>query len=272
MTPRRPLPRESEASRAVLVEVLQVLGAYREALCVIGGLVPELLLPARGHVGSLDVDLAFDARRVQPSAYASIRRCLLAAGYAQPAAGVGVFLRSVPGARTVTVKVDLVACEDRAASPMIPILVQDLRLGRLTGMDLAFDGSVTTTVRGRMPDGAENAVSARIVGLPAFLCLKAFALAERRKEKDAYDIAFVLRHCAEGPAELGRAARRIARLERGAEALSILAQKFETIESLGPRWNAEFCGAIGDDPAAAARDAYERAQVFLRAASEPEAK
>ena len=45
------------ASRAVLVDVLGVLGAYRSHLVVIGGWVPELRFPGRGHPGSLDVDL-----------------------------------------------------------------------------------------------------------------------------------------------------------------------------------------------------------------------
>ena len=46
------------ASRAVLIEVANVLGAFREHLVVVGGWVPELLFPDKGHIGSLDVDLA----------------------------------------------------------------------------------------------------------------------------------------------------------------------------------------------------------------------
>ena len=48
----------TSASRAVLIEVLNVLGAFRDDIVLVGGWVPELLYPDRGHIGSLDVDLA----------------------------------------------------------------------------------------------------------------------------------------------------------------------------------------------------------------------
>ena len=47
----------TSASRAVLVEVLQVLGAFRDDIVLVGGWVPDLLYPNLGHGGSLDVDL-----------------------------------------------------------------------------------------------------------------------------------------------------------------------------------------------------------------------
>jgi len=38
------------ASRAVLIEVLNVLGAFRDDIVLVGGWVPELLYPDRGHI------------------------------------------------------------------------------------------------------------------------------------------------------------------------------------------------------------------------------
>jgi hypothetical protein len=51
--------REVEAARRVIVELWQILGAYRDALVLVGGWVPELLLPHAKppHTGSIDVDL-----------------------------------------------------------------------------------------------------------------------------------------------------------------------------------------------------------------------
>ena len=49
-----------EAARSVLLELGRLLGEYMDEIVVVGGWVPELLLPqdqAR-HVGSIDVDLA----------------------------------------------------------------------------------------------------------------------------------------------------------------------------------------------------------------------
>ncbi|GMV26741.1 MAG: hypothetical protein AMXMBFR58_27720 [Phycisphaerae bacterium] len=56
---------------------------YLDGIVVIGGWVPELTFPGRGHVGSFDVDLALDARRIRPDGYTSIRKRLLDEGYTQ---------------------------------------------------------------------------------------------------------------------------------------------------------------------------------------------
>jgi hypothetical protein len=42
----------------VLIEVMNVLGAFRDEIVLVGGWVPDLLYPGRGHMGLLDVDLA----------------------------------------------------------------------------------------------------------------------------------------------------------------------------------------------------------------------
>src|SRR6202795_2101828 len=69
------------ASRAVLIEVANVLGAFREHLVVVGGWVPELLFPNRGHMGSLDVDLAVAPTARAENAYETILKRMLEAGY-----------------------------------------------------------------------------------------------------------------------------------------------------------------------------------------------
>jgi hypothetical protein len=48
---------QTTACWAVLIEVTNVLGAFRDQLVIVGGWVPELLDLNRGHIGSLDVDL-----------------------------------------------------------------------------------------------------------------------------------------------------------------------------------------------------------------------
>ena len=44
--------KEDEA-RSVLVETLNILGAFREQLVVVGGWVPDLLYPGKQHIGSI---------------------------------------------------------------------------------------------------------------------------------------------------------------------------------------------------------------------------
>ena len=51
--------REVEAAKSVLIELMQILGEYREQMVLIGGWVPFFLF-GPGHVGSTDVDIALD--------------------------------------------------------------------------------------------------------------------------------------------------------------------------------------------------------------------
>ena len=73
--------KEAEAARAVLLEVLNALGAMRDDLVIVGGWVPDLLYPSSNHMGSLDVDLAVSPKAIGGNAYSSIRRRLTQLGY-----------------------------------------------------------------------------------------------------------------------------------------------------------------------------------------------
>ena len=71
------------AARAVMLELVRLLGEYRDEIVIVGGWVPELLLPLAQprHIGSTDVDLALDHRRITEAAYQTIREHLLRHGY-----------------------------------------------------------------------------------------------------------------------------------------------------------------------------------------------
>ena len=71
--------RQTEAARRVLVDVGQVLASFADCLVVVGGWTPDLLLtPAsmkdEAHVGSIDVDLALDASKLNDGRYAELIR------------------------------------------------------------------------------------------------------------------------------------------------------------------------------------------------------
>lgn len=54
------------AARSVLVELVQLLGEFRDQIVVVGGWVPVLLFAdaREAHVGTLDIDLALDFQRL----------------------------------------------------------------------------------------------------------------------------------------------------------------------------------------------------------------
>lgn len=72
--------RQIEAAHRVLVDLGQVLAAFADCLVVVGGWIPDLLMPKADepHVGSIDVDLALDAEKLAAGRYAELLKSLIA--------------------------------------------------------------------------------------------------------------------------------------------------------------------------------------------------
>lgn len=251
------------ASHAVLIEVMTILGSEIDKLVVVGGWVPELLYPGRGHVGSLDVDLALDGRRIQPAAYDSIRKRLIEAGYTPAAPPASVFFRDMPGG-SISVKLDLITGEGAVPREQEPqTVIQDMVVGKLRGTDLALDHTVSITLTGTLPDGSVNEVRMRIASVAAFLCMKAHALNERKREKDAYDIYFCVRCCDGGPKVLAVSLRPLLGQPLVDDAVAVLRSKFASVDRVGPQWAGQVASEHGEDLEQIARDAFERVAAFL---------
>ncbi len=251
-----PFSTPQSASRAVLIEALGVLGAYHSQLVVIGGWVPDLQLPGKGHLGSIDVDLAVDTRSLPQGPYATILKRLTEAGYRQGHLS-NVFLRDVPGIRApVAVKLDLVAGQYAGASqPQSIQRVQEMVVGTLRGVDLALDLWDEIKIEGERPDGLADTVRARAATLEGLICMKAFALAERDNPKDAYDVYFCLKN-----GDLDGIADRLkmlASLPLVGEAIRHLNDKFLTIAHRGPTAAAEMANESGEDFEQARRASFE---------------
>jgi hypothetical protein len=248
-----------QASKAVLIEVMNVLGLYRDHLVLIGGWVPELLLPGCGHPGSLDVDLAVDLRGIARQQYDTILQRLLAAGYErQP----NCFTRSVKGA-SAPVKLDLITGEDQDPADESAARFQEIFLGRLHGVDLAFESFSEITIAGPMPDGASNTVRLRIATIEAFIPMKALAMSDRTNPKDAFDIYFCLKHFPGGVDELAALCRPLVKNRFVQEGMRVLGDKFAELNAVGPRWASEVAAENGADPELSRRDAFELMQWLL---------
>ncbi|MCH8962250.1 MAG: hypothetical protein IH820_13265, partial [Bacteroidetes bacterium] len=96
--------RAVEAARRVMLELVRLLGEYRDDIVVVGGWVPELLFPDADHIGSTDVDLALDHRALQDPGYATVLTLLKSRGYEQDSQQPFIFRRRVEiGGEPVTV-------------------------------------------------------------------------------------------------------------------------------------------------------------------------
>ena len=249
---------QTEAARAVLIEVVNILGAFKDDIVIVGGWVPDLKYPGKNHVGSLDVDLAIAPGAVGSDAYSTILARLKEKEYSHKT-GPTRFYRSVPGVDD-PVKVDLISGQYVNKERTGAIRVDELSLNTLRGVDLAFEACEEITIEGTMPSGVHNIVRARIVRPEAFILIKAFTLAERTKEKDAYDIAFILHNYEPSIAALATSLAPLVKAGLGAEAYQILTEKFATLESVGPSWAAQVAEENGEDHTQAQRAAFQDAR------------
>jgi hypothetical protein len=260
--------RQVEAARRVLVDLGQILGGFRECVVVVGGWVPDLLLPqaAEPHVGSIDVDLALDAARLRDGRYAELLGLLLETGRYRKGPKPFQLITNVDlkdGEKPLVVEVDILApVELRLRGHG---RVKGFRVLQAKGCAAAFRAPEVIDVSGPMIDGVKNTVQVRVASLPDFIMMKCLALAGRDKPKDAYDIVYCLDHARGGLAAIAAVWRSHTGEPDIAQAIRVLREKFGSVEAFGPQRAAAFRDlASGDERAIAARRAYELVQTLLR--------
>lgn len=253
------------ACRSVLIGVLTILGKHRDYLIVVGGWVPPLLFGPGEHIGSLDVDLAIDARRAPNYVYETVHNELGKAGY-RPTNLANRFEHDVVrGNRTFTVQLDLITGEAGVAEGQTYRLVQGTPVWCARGVDVVFEHYVEATITGTLPKGGDNTVRVRVATAAAFIVMKAMALNERLKEKDAYDIYYCVANHPQGVGGLVVEFRPMLAESLVANAMRYIRSKFSTIDSVGPVWAAQIVRADGGDYDFALRDAFERVSTLLDA-------
>jgi hypothetical protein len=259
-----------EAARSVLLELVHLLGQYRDDIVVVGGWVPQLLLPmsATPHVGSIDVDLALNHRNLQEAGYASIQELLQRRGYERDLRQPFIFHRTVVvKGNPIEVEVDFLAGEYEGTGPGHRTqVVQEGRARKARGCDLAFDHYVEADIEGELPEGGHDQARIRVSSFVAFLVMKGMALHDRLKEKDAWDVYFTLTNYPGGLEALVEQFK--PHLENGLvnEGLRKIAEKFASPEHVGPKFVADFDEINDpDERALRTRDAFERVNYLLTA-------
>ena len=252
------------AARSVLLELMLALGEYRDDLVLVGGWTPVFLIPqpSRAHVGSIDVDLAINHKNVSDDAYATILDHLTKAGYEQLPNSSFSFRKKIGD---IVVQVDLMSGEyEGTGKRHRHQIVQDTKLRKARGCDIAFVDPELVLLEGELPDGAKDSVRIQVASIGAFLCMKGHALDGRLKEKDAWDIVYCIREYPGGMDALVEKLRPIVQHGLMREALEKIAQHFASPDHRGPRHVADF--EMETDPEtreAIQRDAYERVQYVV---------
>lgn len=238
--------RGAEATERVLIELGHMLGAYRDRLVVIGGIVPTLLIedPEMPHVGTLDIDLTLDAAALrEDDEYARMIELLEAQDYVRKVEATDPDLKPFQlqrlvdlgdGGPVIPVVVDLLMPKGVALNKHRPPLIDKLRVQQIDGGELALRHTVEHVLHGKTPQGWENSVRLKVVSVPAFLALKGHALQNRVKQKDAYDVYYVIRNDPRGLDALVEECRPLLSDPFAAAAYGEIASKFRSAEAYGP--------------------------------------
>ena len=262
--------RQVEAARRVLVDLGQVLKSFEDCVVVVGGWVPDLLMAdsPEPHVGSIDVDVALDAEKLAEGRYAGLLKSLLETRRYHQAEEPFKLYADVSledGLPPVRVEVDFLKSPEAKTRKNKPKLTESFRPLDASGCSAAFEHPELVVMTGKMIKGQVNRVEFRVASIADFLIMKSYALANRDKPKDAYDICFCLDHYAAGLNALAANWQRRAVRNDVVKARAILREKFAAVEAYGPRQVVEFYNATNpEEQEQQARRAYELVQAFLK--------
>lgn len=250
-----------EAAYQVMLEVSQTLSECGEFV-VIGGWVPELHYPNKGHAGSIDVDVV-----LPPDKFATqinLQEHLQKNGYVRSESPTPTrYLRSVSGLKE-DVAVDLLTTPFHLGKKINDAVIGGIQIGSLPGLDLALTYHDVVEMEGEDTIGEQRKVSVKVARPEAFVLIKAFPLDRRKKAKDAYDIAFVLQHYQPSLQQLAARMAPLLEIDSGAEAYELLRKHFNDLDSDGPSNVAEFARELGQDASQMRQAAYQDAQdLFL---------
>ena len=262
-------PRQTEAARRVLIDLGQILAQFKDCLVIVGGWVPDLLLAEaeERHIGSIDVDLALDAAKLNEGRYAEILTLLLNTKRYRKGAKDFQLVVSVDlqdGETPVEVEVEFLAPKEVKLKKHKPKLLENFRVLQADACGVAFQSPVELTLRGQSVRGAQNVVKLRVASLADFVVMKAHAIGGRDKPKDTYDLCYCLEHFPGGMEALAGIWRRRTGEKDVVRAMEILREKFASVDAFGPQQLVEFHNAPDRETQEMhARRAYELVQKFL---------
>jgi Nucleotidyl transferase AbiEii toxin, Type IV TA system len=261
--------RQVEAARRALVDVGQVLASFSDAIVVVGGWVPDLLLPDAKpqHVGSIDVDLALDAGKLEDGRYAELLGLLLDTGRYERGDKEFQLVTSVDlqdNETPVRVEIEFLASADVKLKKNHPKLVEGFRVLQFPAFAAAFESPESITINGLMISGAPNMVHLRVASLTDFLIMKAHAIGGRDKPKDVYDLCFCLDVFPDAIAVVAKDWKVRRDHPLVAKAIDILGQKFKTVDHYGPQQLPVFHDSTDEEERAMhSRRAFELVQKLL---------
>ena len=268
---------ETEQVKAVCLTVAVTLGAFLDDICIVGGLVPPLLIDTTRtdgaddeiHPGTNDLDIGLALALLDDERYAEISSRLRSEGFEPDTNTQGNQTVQRWRLGELKVTIDFLMPPASAHDPALRVQNLEPDFGAVVtpGLELAFDERVNIELDGYTLTGERARRTVPVCGPAAFVALKALALGHRGEPKDAYDLVYVIRHTP------GRGTAIAERLhlhtqhhaEIVASALGFLHRDFATPEHTGPRRTATFTVGADSELDEAAADAHGFVDDLLRA-------
>lgn len=258
-----------EAARRVIIELMHLLKHYYNDLAIIGGWVPDLGISNNKmpYTGSMDVDLAVNHRNITEEGYRNMHELLMNAGYYlgnQPF----IYLKKVQlGTDEVTVQVDFLAGESSGTGNSHRHQnVHGIKARKAKGCDIVFDiPAIERTLEGKLPTGGLDSVKVKVASAVPFIVMKGFALDDRLKQKDAWDIYYYLNNYPGGVDRIIEEFKPHLENKLVQEGLQKLKKHFASIDHAGPNSVTNFEGITdSEEQERVKRDAFERVDYLLR--------
>lgn len=237
-----------------LLDIWGRLGEYRDFLVVIGGLVPRYITTPNGssdynattHCGTMDIDFGISLAVSNDEKYKDISEILLENGYRNRLNDRGRLQRHsfVKGEGEDALIIDFLT--PKYAGPentLMHKMSDELSAIQAKGLGLALKNPRKVRLSGVNANGDKVEEIINVCRPAAFIPLKALAFDGRRKDKDIYDLVFVLTHYRQGvQSVVDETTSEDISSEYFQEALECLRRHFRDITYVGPAAYANFCG------------------------------
>lgn len=256
----------TELAERLLLEIWSHLGAYRNEMVLVGGLVPRYLIdqnlvqPSARHCGTMDVDLGVGLAVSNLETYRSIRSTIAALGFrpGRNERGNEQLHSFVKEFGDKTLNVDFLTTKyEGPRNSLMREVQKDLRAIQVEGLGLALQDPIKKEITGELLSGGRTTETINICRPIPFIVLKALAFDQRREAKDAYDLVYILQNI--GSAEL---AAKVTPEELAApsfvHASTVLSNHFQ-----GPGQNGPVKCANFTNNAISAASAYAAVQDFV---------
>lgn len=252
-------PEALEACEKALRTILTKIGPWVGKLILIGGMAPKYIvgnapIDMKEHVGTTDLDVVVGVTisTEEDEAYRTLQQNLKEAGFApaiNPDTGSEETFRwgrEVDGVRVLLEFFCPVGDGESGKLYRNPgkNIGSKISAIRTPGANLAGIDNFPVTLKGETLDhgGIQEGVEARVANLLPFLVLKAYAIEQRDKAKDSYDVVWTLNAFEKGPRSAVDAMAKSPAIGHPEVSVAIgyLRKNFQSVDHCGPSQYAIF--------------------------------